>query len=198
MNIPNKLTVARAVATPVFMAVMIFRIIPFNYTAALIIFILASLTDLLDGKIARKRNLVTAFGKFLDPVADKMLTTAALLGFMIIMPSGNYTLQVTHITFITLFREFVVSSVRLIAVSGDTKKVIAANMWGKLKTVAQMASIILGLLAYSVKDFTSGADGLFSLLLVVFLVTAWISVFFTVVSGVIYLYQSRYLIDSSK
>ncbi|MBO4734209.1 MAG: CDP-diacylglycerol--glycerol-3-phosphate 3-phosphatidyltransferase [Clostridia bacterium] len=198
MNIPNKLTVARAVATPVFMAVMIFRIIPFNYTAALIIFILASLTDLLDGKIARKRNLVTAFGKFLDPVADKMLTTAALLGFMIIMPSGNYTLQVTLITFITLFREFVVSSVRLIAVSGDTKKVIAANMWGKLKTVAQMASIILGLLAYSVKDFTSGADGLFSLLLVVFLVTAWISVFFTVVSGVIYLYQSRNLIDSSK
>ena len=198
MNLPNKLTLSRAIITPVFMAVMLIEAIPYNYTIALVLFVLASLTDMLDGKIARSRGLVTNFGKFLDPVADKMLTTAALLGFMIIMPNGNYTVQVTLITFITLFREFVVSSVRLIAVSGDTKKVIAANMWGKLKTVAQMASIISGLLAYSVKDFTSGADCLFSLLLAVFLVTAWISVFFTVVSGVIYLYQSRNLIDSSK
>ncbi|MBO7520083.1 MAG: CDP-diacylglycerol--glycerol-3-phosphate 3-phosphatidyltransferase, partial [Clostridia bacterium] len=145
MNLPNKLTLSRAIATPVFMAVMLLTCIPFNYTAALVLFIAASLTDLLDGKIARKRNLVTNFGKFLDPVADKMLTTAAFLGFMVIVPQGGISAQLTVITFIILFREFVVSSIRLIAVSGEAKKVIPANMWGKVKTVVQMACIISGL-----------------------------------------------------
>lgn len=80
MNLPNKLTLARMIATPVFMAMMMFSTIPYNYTISLIIFILASFTDYLDGKIARKYRLITNFGKFLDPIADKMLTTAALLG----------------------------------------------------------------------------------------------------------------------
>ena len=151
-----------------------------------------------DGKIARSRNLVTNFGKFLDPLADKMLTTAAFLGFIVIMPSGNYAVQITVITFITLFREFAVSSMRLIAVSGETKKVIPANVWGKLKTVTQMACIISGLAAYSVKEIIPSAGFLSSLLLTVFIVTAWIAALFTVISGVIYLYGSRELIDSSK
>lgn len=198
MNIPNKLTLSRVIMTPVFMAVMIIEKIPFNYTAALVLFIAAALTDLFDGKIARSRNLVTNFGKFLDPVADKMLTTAAFLGFIVIVPGGNYAVQMAIITFITLFREFAVSSMRLIAVSGEKKKVIAANMWGKLKTVTQMACIISGLTAYSVKEIIPEAGFLFSVLFIVFIVTAWISALFTVISGVIYIRESSELIDSSK
>lgn len=198
MNIPNKLTLSRVIMTPLFMATMIIGKIPFNYTAALILFIAAALTDFFDGKIARSRNLVTNFGKFLDPVADKMLTTAAFLGFIVIMPSGGYAVQIAIITFITLFREFAVSSMRLIAVSGETKKVIAANMWGKLKTVTQMVCIITGLAAYSVKEILPAVGFLFSLLFTLFIITAWISALFTVVSGVIYICESRELIDSSK
>lgn len=198
MNTPNKLTVARMIATPVFMAAMMLEGIPFNYTVSLVLFILASLTDMLDGKIARKNNIVTNFGKFLDPVADKMLTTAALLGFMIIMPNKSYTVQVTIITFITLFREFTVSSVRLVAAVSESRKVIAANMWGKLKTVSQMASIILGLLAYSVREFIPGYEVIPNILLIAFMVVGWVSAAFTVISGVIYLYQSKELLDYTK
>ena len=81
MNTPNKLTIARIIATPVFMAALMFEF-PYHYTVSLVIFALASLTDMIDGKMARKYNLITDFGKFLDPLADKMLTTAAFLGFI--------------------------------------------------------------------------------------------------------------------
>lgn len=198
MNLPNKLTLSRAIATPVFMAVMLLKAIPYNYTIALIIFCLASLTDLLDGKIARSYNLVTNFGKFLDPVADKMLTTAALLGFMIILPTDNYRIQLTVITFITLFREFTVSSVRILAMLSETRKVIPANIWGKLKTVAQMASIILGLLAYSVREFVPACSLLFDALLLAFVVIGWLATLFTVISGMIYLTGNSEVIDFSK
>ncbi|MBR4911087.1 MAG: CDP-diacylglycerol--glycerol-3-phosphate 3-phosphatidyltransferase [Clostridia bacterium] len=198
MNLPNKLTVSRAIATPLFMAVMLIEAIPFNYTAALIIFVLASLTDYFDGKIARSRGIITNFGKFLDPVADKMLTTAAMLGFMIIMPERAYAIQIAAITFLTLFREYVVFSVRLISATSEKKKVIAANIWGKLKTVSQMFCIILGLAAYSVRDFIPGGGAWFSGMLIAFIVTAWISAVFTVVSGVIYFLESKELIDFSE
>lgn len=198
MNLPNKLTLARMIATPVFMATMMFSTIPYNYTISLIIFILASITDYLDGKIARKYGLVTNFGKFSDPIADKMLTTAALLGFMIIMPNRSFTIQVTIFVFITLFREFTVASVRLVAAVSNSRKVIAANIWGKLKTVSQMVSIILGLLAYSVKELVTGCDTVSHILLIAFIVTGWISVAFTIISGVIYLYESKELIDFTK
>lgn len=198
MNLPNKLTLARMIATPVFMAMMMFSTIPYNYTISLIIFILASITDYLDGKIARKYGLVTNFGKFSDPIADKMLTTAALLGFMIIMPNRSFTIQVTIFVFITLFREFTVASVRLVAAVSNSRKVIAANIWGKLKTVSQMMSIILGLLAYSVKELVTGCDTVSHILLIAFIVTGWISVAFTIISGIIYLYESKELIDFTK
>lgn len=198
MNIPNKLTLSRAIITPVFMAVMLIDKIPFNYTAALILFIVASVTDYLDGKIARSKNIVTNFGKFLDPVADKMLTTAAFLGFTVIMPTGNYAVQVAVMTFIILFREFIVASVRLIAVSGESKKVIPANMWGKLKTVSQMICIIVGLSAYSVKEILPACGQASDIAVISFLVLGWISVFFTAVSGIIYVYVSRDLIDNTK
>ena len=198
MNLPNKLTVARAVLTPVFMAVMLVSCIPLRFTAALLIFIVASLTDLFDGRIARSRNLVTSFGKFLDPVADKMLTTAAMLGFMIILPTHSLRVQMTVITFITLFREFIVSSVRVIAMISDNKKVIAANMWGKLKTVFQMISIILGLTAYSFKEFFAGFTAVFDISTIAFIVLSWIAAVFTVVSGVIYVLNNKEVLDFSK
>lgn len=197
MNLPNKLTLSRAIATPVFLAVMLIGAIPYNYTAALVIFILASLTDLLDGKIARARGLITDFGKFLDPVADKMLTTAAMLGFMIIMPERCLAVQVAVMTFITLFREYIVFSVRLVCAASEKKKVIAANIWGKLKTVSQMTSIIIGLAAYSVNEFIPD-ERLFGGAVTAFIITGWIAAAFTVISGVIYFCQSRELLDFSK
>ncbi len=198
MNLPNKLTVSRIILTPLFMAVMLIDKIPYNYTVALILFIIASVTDFLDGKIARERKIVTVFGKFLDPVADKMLTTAALLGFMIILPTAALRIQMTVIAFITLFREFAIASVRLIAVSSKEKKVIPANIWGKLKTVSQMASIILGLFAYSVMEFVTLAEPLFTVIIYAFTVLSWIAAFFGVMSGAVYIMESKELIDSSK
>ena len=115
---------------------------PFHYLVSLLIFIGASLTDLFDGRIARERGLVTDFGKFLDPLADKMLTTAAFLGFIAL----DIGYGAVWVAFIVLFREFAVSSIRLIA-STAGGKVIAANIWGKLKTVFQMIAIIFALTA---------------------------------------------------
>ena len=198
MNLPNKLTVARIIATPLFLAAMLAGDVPFNYTAALLLFVAASLTDLLDGKIARGRGLVTNFGKFLDPIADKMLTTAAMLGFIVILPTASLKIQMAVITFITLFREFTVASVRLIAVSGEAQKVIPANIWGKLKTVSQMASIILGLMAYSVKEIFTLPAVCFDVALIAFLATGWASAILCIVSGGIYLSESRECIDSTK
>ena len=142
MNTPNKLTLARMIATPIFMATMLINF-PYHYAVSLVLFALASLTDMIDGKMARKYNLVTDFGKFLDPLADKMLTTSAYLGFMFLYSAqgGAYGWQITTIVFIVLFREFMVSSLRL--VTAKSGLVVAANIWGKLKTVTQMIAITL-------------------------------------------------------
>ena len=196
MNTPNKLTLGRMIATPVFMATMLIKF-PFHYLVSLIIFIAASLTDMIDGKMARKYNLVTDFGKFLDPLADKMLTTAAYLGFICMFADKyGYCLQMTAITFIVLFREFMVSSIRLVVVSSGGK-VIAANIWGKLKTVSQMAGIILALLAYTlIKDF--GIASIKPICDVVIIILFWISTVLCAVSGIIYLWGSKENINTSK
>lgn len=191
MNLPNKLTVARIVATPVF---MLFMLLGFkgHYIVALLLFVAASLTDMFDGQYARKHNIVTDFGKFLDPLADKMLTTAAFVAFTY-KGIGEGTVWVL---FIILFREFLISSLRLVAVSSGGK-VIAANMWGKLKTVSQMVTIIYILTAEIVKEFIqiswlSGIlDGLATALL-------WITAALTVVSGAIYLWNGRDFVNPEK
>lgn len=196
MNLPNKLTIARIIATPLFMASMLIDL-PYNlhYLVAVILFAAASLTDMLDGKIARKYNLITNFGKFMDPLADKMLTTAALLGF-IYRGIGE---GVTWIVFIVLFREFLISSLRLVVVSSDSGKVIAANMWGKLKTVSQMASIIFGLLAYYIIGLGVLPEVWNATILpVATSVLLWISAIFAVISGVIYLLDNKEFVDPSK
>lgn len=192
MNLPNKLTVARIIATPVFMA---FMLIPFKYSylVALIIFILASLTDWLDGKIARKYNLITDFGKFLDPIADKMLTTAALIGFAY----KQVGFGIAWIMFIVLFREFLIASLRMVAASSSKAKVVAANFWGKAKTVSQMVAIIFVLAAEQVKVFV-GEGALANALDISGDALLWISAVLCIVSGVIYVIDNKEFVNTSK
>ena len=132
MNLPNKLTLARCVMTPIFLALMVIDF-PHHYAAALLVFILASLTDWLDGKIARKNNLVTNLGKFLDPLADKLLTIAAMTMFC---QWGSFP---AWALMIVLTREFAVSGLRMVA--GPKGKVIAAGKSGKFKTASSMVGL---------------------------------------------------------
>ena len=157
-----------------------------------VIYALTALTDMLDGKIARKQNLITDFGKFLDPLADKMLTTAAFLGFIAL----NIGYGITWIAFIVLFREFLVSSLRLVAVSSGGK-VIAANIWGKLKTVSQMTAIIFALTARQFCELVN-IPILVTILDVIISVLLWISAILCVVSGAIYLLSNKEAVDPSK
>jgi CDP-diacylglycerol--glycerol-3-phosphate 3-phosphatidyltransferase len=136
MNLPNKLTVARVILIPFFVFFLLFD--PSNTTfkwVALAIFIIASLTDMLDGKIARKYNLITDFGKFMDPLADKLLVCSAMIG---LIELGRIP---AWIVIIIIAREFVISGFRLIA--ADNGRVIAASYWGKFKTTFQMIMVIL-------------------------------------------------------
>ena len=142
MNLPNKLTVIRIILVPIMVIIPFIGIqgeilgIPISFLLMNLIFIVASITDKLDGYLARSRNEVTNFGKFLDPIADKILVLSAML---ILVEAGNLP---AWIPIIVLTREFVVSAYRLIAVE-QGGKVIAASKWGKLKTVTQMTAIIL-------------------------------------------------------
>lgn len=195
MNTPNKLTLARMIATPVFMATMLIDF-KYHYLVSLILFAAASLTDMIDGKMARKYNLVTDFGKFLDPLADKMLTTAAYLGFMFLFAKNNvYGWQLTTILFVVLFREFTVSSLRL--VTAKSGLVVAANIWGKLKTVSQMVGIVVALFAYTlVSDF--GLTQIQPVCDIIITVLFWISALLCVISGLIYLNECKEYINPSK
>jgi CDP-diacylglycerol--glycerol-3-phosphate 3-phosphatidyltransferase len=176
--------------TPLFLAIILWDT-PHQFLLAAIVFSVAAITDAVDGKLARKRQEITVFGKLLDPVADKMLTTAALLAFMQLGWCSVW------IVFIILTREFVVTSIRLIALSQGM--VIPANIWGKLKTVSQMTfTIVIMLLAELDRMFDVFAKVVmveFSLLTNILL---GITAFFTVVSGIIYVVRSRKLIDYSK
>ena len=141
MNLANKLTMLRIFLVPIFLIFMAVKDIPYGKELATIIFILASLTDKLDGYIARSRNQITNFGKFMDPLADKLLVTAALVSLveLQIVPSW--------VAMIIIAREFAVSGLRTIAASEG--KVIAASYWGKIKTVIQIVAIITALLNLS-------------------------------------------------
>lgn len=205
MNTPNKLTLARMIATPIFFAIMLVDF-KYHYLVALVLFIAASLTDMIDGKMARKYNLVTDFGKFLDPLADKMLTTAAYLGFMFVYGAKQgFSWQLTTIVFIVLFREFMVSSLRL--VTAKSGLVVAANIWGKLKTVSQMVGIIAALFFYTlVEDFeiltafnlTELCPCIQTIIDSVIMVLFWISAALCVISGLIYLNECKSYINTSK
>ncbi len=199
MNLPNKLTVARIIMVPFFVVFLVNVTIPHHFLIAGLIFALASFTDLLDGKIARKRNLVTNFGKFLDPLADKILVISRFVLFVNLGPA-----EVLFVLII-IAREFMVTSIRLIAV--NTGEVIAANIWGKAKTVSQMVAIV-GILimqylqelidlsvmpGFAVGPFSSSAVFWFAGNVLV-----GISTLFTIISGAIYLKQNWNLFKNSK
>lgn len=186
MNLPNKLTVGRIILVPFFVAAVLIPF-PLHHLAALLLFIAASVTDLLDGKIARKRGLVTDFGKFADPLADKILVLAALLCFV-----QNGLCDCVAVI-VVLLREFTVTSIRLIAASSG--KVIAANIWGKVKTVTQMVAIICILVMQTALDILSLCQIDTAFLHPIFTVSGevliWISTFFAILSGIIYVVQNR-------
>lgn len=190
MNLPNKLTVLRILLVPFFVAALLIDF-PLNNLVALALFGAASLTDMFDGKIARKRGLITDFGKFADPLADKILVISALLCFV------QLSLCDCVAVIIVLFREFVVTSIRLIAAAKG--KVIAANMWGKVKTVTQIVAIVCVLVMQTVLDLGGLGVQLPAALPQIFTVIGevliWISTFFAVISGVVYVAQNRQFIS---
>ena len=195
MNLPNKLTLLRALLVPVFIVFALIDRIPLNYTAALIVFALASLTDALDGHIARKNNLVTTFGKFLDPLADKVLVISALAVFVDLG-------IISAVPFVIIIaREFMVSGLRLVA--ADSRVVVAAGFWGKLKTAFTMASIVFILLMMAVSsdfdwfgfDVTESFEKIFDYITQTLI---WISTALTVISGCVYLKGYWKLIDTDK
>lgn len=176
------------VLTPVFLIVFMAPFIPYHYFLGLAVYVAGCITDFLDGKIARKYNLITTFGKLADPVADKMLTTAALLA---LMDAGYCSL---YIVFIVLTREFAVTSVRLAASAQGV--VIPANIWGKLKTVSQMVSTILIMLLMALLQ--AGILPEAFPLTIVSSVLLWITAVLAVVSGIIYIKDGVKQIDFSK
>ncbi len=185
MNTPNKITIFRIILVPVFLAVFLLDI-PYRYLISAAIFGLASATDAIDGKLARKNNLVTVFGQFLDPIADKMLVTAGLLGFM------TEHLCNIWIVLAVLVREFVITSLRLIASAQGT--VIPANIFGKIKTVMQMVSFIVVMLLCAVNDIVSLPVNI----PLISNILLGLSALMGIISAVIYYNQSRSVIDFSK
>ncbi|MEF9941850.1 MAG: CDP-diacylglycerol--glycerol-3-phosphate 3-phosphatidyltransferase [Lachnospiraceae bacterium] len=172
MNLPNKLTVLRVLMIPFF---VVFMLTDFCGSAskwiALTIFIVASFTDLLDGKIARKHNLVTNFGKFMDPLADKLLVGAAMICLVETKQLAAWMVV------IIISREFIISGFRLIA--ADNGIVIAASYWGKFKTVSQMSMIVV-----LIADF----GGIFDMIGVVLV---WVSLVLTIVSLADYVMKNK-------
>lgn len=195
MNLPNKLTIARMAMVPIFVVFLINIPIPHHTIIALGIFILASLTDMLDGKIARKYNLITNFGKFMDPLADKVLVLSALICFVFEGWTNVWFLIVI------MAREFMVSAVRLIA--ADNGKVVAANIWGKIKTITQMAAIIIILGLQYVQELMDLAiiPSFTNSELVFYIIGesfVALCVLFTIISGIIYLKDNWFLMKNSK
>ncbi len=189
MNLPNKLTLLRIFLVPVYLVFMYVPAIPYRYTLALAVFILASLTDALDGHIARKHNLITTFGKFADPLADKVLVLAALAALADLENSPVNGIVVT----IVATREFMVSGLRL--VTAEKGIVVAAGIWGKLKTAFTMVTIVVIQLWLMLEaDFAlfgsmSEDDIVLGIVLAALImrILVWISVLLTVISGAVYL-----------
>ncbi|MBQ4224779.1 MAG: CDP-diacylglycerol--glycerol-3-phosphate 3-phosphatidyltransferase [Oscillospiraceae bacterium] len=177
MNLPNKLTVLRVILVPVFIFFLLTDIVPLSMLWALVVFSAASITDALDGHIARSRNLVTNFGKFLDPLADKVLVISALVCFIEMGLVG--AVPVIIIT----AREFMVSGLRL--VTANEGIVVAAGIWGKLKTAFTMITIIL-IMFFGIL-FEKDISSLPVWAIITEQALIWISVLLTVISGGIYL-----------
>ena len=204
MNLPNKLTLTRILLVPVFMVFESLTSLsgiadgsfqPTYYLIAGIVFAAASFTDFLDGHLARKWNMVTDFGKFADPLADKLLTTVA---FIYMMRDGVCSPVVLCII---LAREFAVSGLRMVAAGAKDGKVIAANMWGKVKTVLQMLSIIFYFFGMSIASMsaTGAEQGVRQILVIsISMVLCWLVAAVTAISGIKYLWDNRSFINTAK
>lgn len=186
MNLPNKLTLLRVILVPFFVFFMLTDIVPFSPVIALVIFIAASVTDALDGHIARSRNLVTTFGKFLDPLADKVLVISALICLNSIGVIGAVPV------IIIVAREFMVSGLRL--VTANEGVVVAAGIWGKLKTAFTMVAEVAIMLGLCFGFEGQAAD----IANIIYQVLIWIATVLTVISGGVYLKGYWKYIDSSK
>ena len=181
------------------MAFLLIDSIPYNYLIALVFFIAASITDLIDGRLARKYKQITTYGKFLDPVADKILVLSALMGFV------QLDICSAWVPLIVVTREFLVTAVRLMA--STQGNVIAANMWGKIKTVVQLVAIIAIIVFKAFKEIAIGIDipEMVSILSLydkivptVSSVLLWVSVVVTAWSGCVYVWQNRKYINTTK
>ena len=196
MNLPNKLTLTRIILVPVFMVFVSLTQIgtedfnPTWYLVAGIVFAAASFTDFLDGHLARKWNMVTDFGKFADPLADKLLTTVA---FIYMLRDGVCSPVVLCII---LAREFAVSGLRMVAAGAKDGKVIAANMWGKVKTVLQMLTIIFYFFGISLTYGNTVLGNLNVWLISYWL--CWLVAAATAISGIKYLWDNRSFINTAK
>lgn len=199
MNTPNKLTLLRILLVPFFVLFLLLPAVPHHYLLAGLVFGAAALTDHFDGRLARKHGQITDFGKFADPLADKILVTSAFVCFV------QLDLVSAVAVIIILFREFLVTSIRLVA-SGKGK-VIAANQWGKAKTISQIVAILLvvvlqygnELISLGILPLTMEEARIFSqVTLVVGQIATWICVLFTLISGAIYLWDNREFVKTAK
>lgn len=177
MNLPNKITLGRVLMIPIYLIFMLVPGIPYGRLIAAIIFTLAAITDAIDGYIARKHNLITNFGKFMDPIADKLLVCSALICFV------EFNQMPSWITIIIISREFIVSGFRLIASDNDV--VLAASWWGKIKTIVQVIMSVL---------LTLNLD--YSFFNILEVITMYLAMVLTVISLVDYLYKNRQLLSS--
>ncbi len=181
MNLPNKLTILRVILIPFFVFFLLTEFVPYHDLIALAIFIVASLTDMADGKIARKYNLVTNFGKFMDPLADKLLVCSAMI---CLIPLGQLA---AWIVVIIIAREFIISGFRLIA--SDNGVVIAASYWGKFKTTFQMLMIIVLILELQFPNAVFHWLGI---------ILTWVALALTVISLIDYIAKNKDVLKEQK
>lgn len=174
MNVPNRLTILRVAMIPLFVIAMLWQRLPYSDYIAAALFIGACITDFLDGYIARKHNLVTNFGKFMDPLADKLLVCAALICFL---AEDNPEMPV-WVVIIIISREFIISGFRLIA--AEKGVTIAASYWGKVKTAVQMAMSIVLIIHFTHPWFR-----------IIDLILIYASLILTVISLIDYIYKNR-------
>jgi CDP-diacylglycerol--glycerol-3-phosphate 3-phosphatidyltransferase len=195
MNLPNKLTVSRFALTVVFLLVLFWPgEIRFRYTTALLLFSVASFTDFLDGKIARSRNLITNFGKLMDPLADKILTCSAFIAFVesTHLKPGAPVKLAAWMAVIIVARELAITGLRLLAASKNV--VLAAERYGKHKTISQIVAIIALLVVDACNEWPAGLKNIFVAWTPLFTeIALWLTVVLTASSGLIYLWRNRAL-----
>ena len=196
MNLANKLTMLRIFLVPIFLIFIAMKGIPYGTIIATLVFIIASLTDQLDGYIARSRNQVTTFGKFMDPLADKLLVTSALISLV------ELGLIPSYAAIIIIAREFAVSGLRTISASEG--KIIAASWWGKIKTVIQIISILLLLIKVNIEtspylanliNNNSAMNKFFEFAPTIFL---YLAVIVTIISGIDYFVKNKKVFSMTK